>query len=70
VGARSVRNPLFLTVAETARRLGVARGTVYAMIQQGQLTRRTIGLREYVPASQVNALLATSPAPVKSGEDC
>lgn len=49
----------FLTVTETARRLGVARGTVYAMIHRGQLTRRTVGLRDYVPVGQVNALLTT-----------
>jgi excisionase family DNA binding protein len=49
----------FLTVTETARRLGVSRGTVHAMIHRGQLTRQTVGLREYVPAGQVNALLTT-----------
>jgi excisionase family DNA binding protein len=46
----------YLTIAEAARRLGVARGTVYAMIQKKQLTKQTIGLRDYVPAAQIDVL--------------
>jgi excisionase family DNA binding protein len=56
----------FLTVTETARRLGVARGTVYAMIHRGQLTRHTLGFREYVPAEQVNALMTRKTATAAS----
>lgn len=57
---RAVSNPWFLTVTEAARRLGVSRGTVYVMIHRGQLTRRTVGLREYVPAGQVERLVLAS----------
>lgn len=59
MGAGAVSNPRFLTIAETARRLGVARGTVYAMIHLGEPTRRTVGLREYVPAGQVERLIVS-----------
>ena len=38
----------YLSIVQAAKRLGVSRGTVHRMIQQGQLTKRTIGLRDYV----------------------
>jgi excisionase family DNA binding protein len=48
----------FLTISEAARRLGVARGTVYRMIQQGQLTKQTVGLRDYVRQYDVEVFSA------------
>ena len=49
----------YLTISETARRLGVARGTVYRMIGQGQLTKQTIALRDYVMQRDVDLFLTT-----------
>jgi len=48
-----------LSVVEAARRLGVSRGTVHRMIQRGQLSKRTVGLRDYVPQFQVEVFSAT-----------
>jgi excisionase family DNA binding protein len=49
----------YLTISEAARRLGVARGTVYRMIGQRQLSKRTIGLRDYVLQRDVEVFLTT-----------
>jgi excisionase family DNA binding protein len=45
-----------ITIAEAARRLGLSRGTVYVMIQRGQLSRVTAGYRDLIPAWQVDEL--------------
>lgn len=48
----------YLSIAEAARRLGVNPRTVHVMIHKGQLRRRTIGLRDYVPQYQVEVFSA------------
>jgi excisionase family DNA binding protein len=53
----SVADGGLITVAEAARRLGLSRGTVYVMIQRGQLTRVTAGYRDLIPAWQVEKLV-------------
>jgi excisionase family DNA binding protein len=47
----------YVSIAEAARRLGVGRGTVHRMVQQGQLAKHTIGLRDYVRQYDVDILL-------------
>jgi excisionase family DNA binding protein len=49
----------YVTISEAARRLDVARGTVYRMIQQGQLTKQTVGLRDYVRQYDVEMFATT-----------
>ncbi|HET6754863.1 MAG TPA: helix-turn-helix domain-containing protein [Jiangellaceae bacterium] len=49
----------YLSIAEAAKRLGVARGTVHRMISQDQLSKRTVALRDYVPQRDIDLFLTT-----------
>lgn len=55
-----------LTVEEAARRLGIGRTTMYALIASGQVQSVRIGRLRRIPAEALAAYLATSsqaPAP-------
>ncbi len=49
--------PRAYSVAETARRLGVCRDTVYDLIYRGQLRSTRLGRRRVIPASALAELL-------------
>jgi excisionase family DNA binding protein len=48
----------YLSIAEAARRLGVNPRTVHVMIQRGQLSKQTVGLRDYVRQYDVEVFSA------------
>ena len=49
--------PLAISVAETARRLGVGKTTVYVLINSGELRTTKVGRRRLISMSSVHALL-------------
>ncbi|WP_436787912.1 helix-turn-helix domain-containing protein [Yinghuangia sp. YIM S10712] len=50
---------VLLTVVEAARRLGVGRTTMYALIASGQITSVVIGRLRRVPAEALPAYVAS-----------
>lgn len=59
----------FLTVAQTAERLGLSRPTVYAMIRRGQLAASRVGGQWFVSPAVVTALLPAENTPAKPSEN-
>jgi len=60
-------NPLFLTVMEFARRIGVNRATATSMVKRGELLAVRIGAHDRIPASEIDRLLAGIPRPPVTG---
>lgn len=46
-----------VTIGEAARELRVSRGTIYNLINRGELKRANIGARAFIPAASLDAYL-------------
>ena len=53
----------YLTVSETARRLGISVPTVYRLIAQAELPTVKIGRARRIPSERLDALLARNTVP-------
>jgi excisionase family DNA binding protein len=50
--------PLTLTVAQVARKLGIARASAYAAVKSGQIASLLIGKRILIPRAALDRMLA------------
>jgi excisionase family DNA binding protein len=48
--------PVLISIEEAMRRLGVSRGTIYRLIESGELVDRRIGRRRLIVAASVDRL--------------
>lgn len=55
-----------LTVEEAARRLGVGRTTMYALLASGEIPSVTIGRLRRIPAEALNEYVAARTQPARS----
>lgn len=55
-----------LTVEEAARRLGVGRTTMYALLASGEIPSVTIGRLRRIPAEALNVYVAARTQPARS----
>jgi excisionase family DNA binding protein len=60
---------LLLTIDEARERIGVARSTLYGLVQRGELLSVTIGRRRFIRATDLAAFVAALPASIPNGRD-
>ncbi len=53
----TVNEPLTLSIAETARRLGISRGLAYELVARGELPSLRLGRRIVVPRRALERLV-------------